>query len=159
MRRQAKPWQSNDRWSAYSHAADRCVCSARRSALTDERLLRAHDAELVSLRIGLDGPGFSAGLPMSARRAPRGKKAVDLLLAVGGAAGQAGLHAVLDEVAIGDWQERPAGRRVLVGPVTIARSRSEGIPRPSAWARNRASLGSSCMPGHARGDATRHRDA
>src|SRR5690242_15376883 len=90
--------------------------------------------------------------------APRGKKAVDLLLAVGGAAGQAGLHAVLDDVAIGDWQETPAGRRVLVGPMTIARSRSEGILRPSAWVQNRASLGSWCVSGHARRDAMRHRD-
>jgi hypothetical protein len=65
---------------------------------------------------------------------------------------------VLDHVAIGDWQAKPAGRRVLVGPVTIARSRSEGILQPSAWARNRASLGRSCVPGHARGDAMRHRD-
>jgi hypothetical protein len=88
------------------------VCGARRSVLTDERLLRAHDAELVYLKIGQDGTGFSAGLPDVGPARPEGKKAVDLLLAVGGAAGQVELHAVLDHLAIGDWQEAPVGRRV-----------------------------------------------
>src|ERR1051325_9228623 len=90
-------------------------------------------AELVSLRVSQDGPGFSAGLPDAGPARPEGKKAAGLLLAVGGAAGQVELHGVLDHLVIGDWQETPAGRRVLVGPVTIARSRPERILQPSAW--------------------------
>src|SRR5262249_49504993 len=92
------------------HAAGRRGWCAPGSAVTDERLLRAHGAELVYLRIGQDGPGFSAGLPAVGPVRPEGKKAVDLLLAVGGAAGQAEPHAVLDHVAIGDWHKHlPAG--------------------------------------------------
>jgi hypothetical protein len=45
---------------------------------------------------------------------------------------------VLDYLVIGDWQETPAGRRVLVGPMTIARSRPGRILQPSAWVQNRA---------------------
>jgi hypothetical protein len=112
-----------------------------------------------SLRTGQDGPGFSAGLPDAGLARPEGKQGAGLLLAVGGAAGQAGLHGVLDHLVIGDWQETPAGRRVLVGAVTIARSRPERILQPSAWARNRASPGRSCVPGHAGRHATRNRDA
>lgn len=40
------------------------------------------------LRIGQDGPGFSAGLPDVGPARPDGKQAAGLLLAVGGAAGQ-----------------------------------------------------------------------
>jgi hypothetical protein len=54
---------------------------------------------------------------------------------------------VLEHVAIGDWQETPAGRRVLMGPMTIARSRPERILQPSAWVQNRASPGRSACRG------------
>jgi hypothetical protein len=109
--------------------------------------------------VGQDGPGFSAGLPDAAPARPEGKKAAGLLLAVGGAAGQAGLHAVLDHLAIGHWQETPAGRRVLVGPMTIARSRPERILQPSAWGPEPGPVqaGRACR-GHAGRHATRNRD-
>jgi hypothetical protein len=38
------------------------VCGSRCRASLDERFLRAHDSELVSLRVGQDSPGLSAGL-------------------------------------------------------------------------------------------------
>jgi len=56
-------------------------------ALTDERFLRAHYAKLVSLRIGKDSPGLSAGLPDVDSARPERKKAVNFLIAVHGAAG------------------------------------------------------------------------
>ena len=68
-------------------AADRSVCGFRAEALTDESLLRAHYAELVSLRIGKDSPGLSAGLPDVDSACPERKKAVNFLIAVRGAAG------------------------------------------------------------------------
>ena len=55
--------------------------------LTDECFLRAHYAELVSLRVGQNGPGLGAGLTDVHPARPERKKAVDLLVAVGGAAG------------------------------------------------------------------------
>ena len=82
----------------------------------DESFLRAHYAELVSLRIGKDGPGLSAGLPdVDSARSER-KKAVNFLIAVHGAAGEVKMHAVLDRLGIGDRHEAHAGGRVLVGP-------------------------------------------
>jgi hypothetical protein len=128
--------------------------------LTDECLLRARDAELVSLRIGQDGPGFSAGLPDVGPARPEGKKAAGLLLAVGGAAGQVELHAVLDHLAIGDWQEAPAGRRRSGGP---------GDDRALAPGKNPPAKRLGPQPGqsrqvvrvrgHAGRHATRNRDA
>jgi hypothetical protein len=53
--------------------------------------------------------------PMPARR-PERKKAVDLLIAVRGAAGEVKMHAVLDHLGIGDRHEAHADGRVLVGP-------------------------------------------
>ena len=52
-------------------------------ALSDERFLRAHDAELVSFRIGQDSPGLSAGLPDVDPARPEREKAVNLLVAAG----------------------------------------------------------------------------
>jgi hypothetical protein len=43
-------------------------------------LLRTHDAELVSLRIGQDSPGFSARLPDVDPARSEGEKAVNLLM-------------------------------------------------------------------------------
>src|SRR5262249_57308788 len=61
----------------------RTGCAARSgSALTGERLLRAHHAELVSLRVGQDGPGLSAGLPDVNPAGPECKKAVNLLVTI-----------------------------------------------------------------------------
>ena len=45
-------------------------------ALSDERFLRAHDAELVSFRVGQDSPGLSAGLPDADPTRPEREKAV-----------------------------------------------------------------------------------
>ena len=92
------------------------VCGPRCRASSDERFLRAHDAELVSLRVGQDSPGFSAGLADAGPARPERKKAVDLLVAVRGAGGQVEKHAVLDRLGIGDRHEADADRRALVGP-------------------------------------------
>jgi hypothetical protein len=43
-----------------------------------------------------DSPGFSAGLPDVDPARPERKEAVDLLIAVRGAAGEVKVHAVLD---------------------------------------------------------------
>jgi len=45
-----------------------------------------HDAELVSLRVGKDSPRLSAGLPDVDPARPERNKAVNLLIAVRGAA-------------------------------------------------------------------------
>jgi len=79
-------------------------------------LLRPYHAELVSLRVGQDRPGLSAGLPdVGAARAER-EKTVNLLITVSGAAGQVEVHTVLDRFGIGDGHETDADGRVLVGP-------------------------------------------
>src|SRR5690349_3653616 len=52
--------------------------------------------------------------PMSTR--PERDEAVDLLVAVRGAAGQVEMHAVLDRLRIGDGHEAHADGRVHVGP-------------------------------------------
>ena len=103
----------------------------------DESFLRAHYAELVSLRIGKDGPGLSAGLPdVDSARSER-KKAVNFLIAVHGAAGEVKMHEVLDRLGIGNRHEAHAGRRVLVGPDDdLVLARGENLPaerlRPEA---------------------------
>jgi arsenate reductase len=84
--------------------------------LADERVLRAYDAELVSLWVGKDGPGLGAGLPDVDPACPEFEKAVDLLIAVRGAAGEVKMHAVLDYLLIGDRHEAHADRCVLVSP-------------------------------------------
>ena len=94
--------------------ANRAVLSAE--PLTDESFLRAHYAELVSLRIGKDSPGLSAGLADVDPARPERKKAVNLLIAVRGAAGEVKMHAVLDRLGVGDRHEAPADRCVLVSP-------------------------------------------
>ena len=45
-------------------------------ALSDERFLRAHHAELVSLGVGQDSPGLSGGLPDVFMARPEREKAV-----------------------------------------------------------------------------------
>src|SRR5215813_1229075 len=87
-----------------------------RLASTDERFLRAHDAELVSLGVGQDRPGLGAGLPDVGPARPEREQAVDLLVAVGGAAGEVKMHAVLDRLGIGHGHEADADGRILVGP-------------------------------------------
>jgi hypothetical protein len=72
--------------------------------------------ELVSLRVGQDSPGFSAGLADVDPARPERKKAVDLLITVRGAAGEVKMHAVLDRLGLGDRHEAHADGRVLVGP-------------------------------------------
>jgi len=64
------------------------VCGSRCRASLDERFLRAHDSELVSLRVGQDSPGLSAGLADVDPARPEHAKAVNLLIAIRGAAGQ-----------------------------------------------------------------------
>jgi hypothetical protein len=85
-------------------------------ASAEERFLRAHYTELVSLGVGKNSPGLSAGLPSVHPPRPERKEAVDLLLAIGGASGQVEMHAVLDRLGISDRHEADADGRVLVGP-------------------------------------------
>jgi hypothetical protein len=108
--------------------------------------------------VGQDGPGFSAGLPDAGPARPEGKQAAGLLLAVGGAAGLVGLHAVLDHLVIGHWQETPAGRRVLVGPVTIALAPGNNPPAKRLGAGTGPVQAGRACRGHAGGHATRNRD-
>src|ERR1700722_10196404 len=68
----------------------------------DERFLRAHYAELVSLRVGQDGPRLGAGLPDVDPAGSESEEAVDLVVAVRGAAGEVEVHAVLDRLGVGD---------------------------------------------------------
>jgi hypothetical protein len=68
-----------------------------------------------SLRVGKDGPGFSAGLADADSARPERKETVDLLIAVRGAAGKVKMHAVLERLGAGDWHEAHASGRVLVG--------------------------------------------
>src|SRR6266581_4925717 len=89
-------------------AAGRYACGPQCSALTDERFLRAHHAELVALRVGQDSPGLSAGLPDVDPARPECKKAINLLSAIPGAAGEVKMHAVLDGLGIGDRHEAEA---------------------------------------------------
>jgi hypothetical protein len=67
-------------------------------------------------RVGQDSPGLSAGLPDAGPARPERQKAVDLLIAVRGAAGEVKMYAVLDRPGIGDRHEAHAGGRVLAGP-------------------------------------------
>ena len=97
-------------------AADRYVCGSQCSALAGERLFRAHDAELIPLRVGQDGPGLGAGLPDVDPARPERKQAVNLLIAVRSAAGEVKMHTVLDRLGIGDRHEAHADGRVLVSP-------------------------------------------
>ncbi len=53
---------------------------------------------------------------MPARRAPSAASAVNLLIAIRGAAGEIEMHAVLDNLGIGDRHEAHADGRVLVSP-------------------------------------------
>ena len=74
------------------------------------------DAELVSLRIGQDSLGLSVGLADVDPARPEREKAVDLLIAVRGAASEVEMRAVLDRLGIGDRHEAHAGGCVLPGP-------------------------------------------
>src|SRR6266566_7731627 len=87
-----------------------------RPALTDERLLRPHHAELISLRIGENYPGLSASLPDIDPACPERKKTADLLIAVCRAAGQVEMHAVLDCLRIGDRHEADPDGCILISP-------------------------------------------
>jgi len=58
--------------------------------------------------------------------APERKEAVNLLMAVRGAAGEVKVHAVLDRLGVGDRHEAHAGGRVLVGQPTPASRTGSG---------------------------------
>ena len=60
--------------------------------------------------------GLSAGLPDVDPARPEGQEAVNLLIAVRGAAGEVEMHAVLDRLGVGDRHEADAEGRVLVIP-------------------------------------------
>ena len=66
--------------------------------------------------IGQDIPGFSAGLSDADPARPERKQAVNLLIAVRGAAGEVKMYPVLDRPGAGDRHEAHADGRVLVSP-------------------------------------------
>src|SRR5215813_7176218 len=112
-----KPRPGRERWSpAQTARKGRLNWPAGCSALTGERFFRAHDAELVPLRVGQHSPGLSASLPDVDPARPERKQAVDLLIAVRGTGGEVKMHTVLDPLGIGDRHEAHADRRVLVRP-------------------------------------------
>ena len=80
------------------------------------RLSGRERGTFASRLIGQDSPGLSAGLPDVGPASPGREKAVDLLIAVRGAAGGVEMHAVLDRLGIGDRHEAHAGGCVLVSP-------------------------------------------
>jgi hypothetical protein len=80
------------------------------------RFLRAYYAELVSLRVGKDSPGLSAALADVDPARPERKKALNLLIAIRGAAGEVKMYAVLDRLGVGDRHEAHADGCVLVSP-------------------------------------------
>ena len=130
-------------------------------ALTDESFFRAHYAELVSLRIGKDSPGLSAGLPDVYVARPEREKAVNFLIAVRGAAGEVKMHAVLDRLGIGDRHEAHADRRVLIGPDDdLVLTLGENLPakrlRPEAGqARQIVSVNDDVMESNGHADSMR----
>jgi hypothetical protein len=81
-----------------------------------ERFLRAHYAELVSLRVGQDSPGLSASLPNVHPARTQRQQAVNLLITVRSTGSEVKMHAVLDDLEIGDRHEAHANGRVLVSP-------------------------------------------
>src|SRR6202035_1816327 len=97
----------------HAHAADRVCLRFSVLSPSDERFLRAHYAELVSLRVGKGSPEFSAGLADVGPARPEREKAVDLLIAVRGAAGETKMHPVLDRLGVGDGHEAHADGCVL----------------------------------------------
>src|SRR5579862_5382668 len=92
------------------------ACGSRYCSLADERFLRAHYTELITLRVGKDSPGLLAGLPDIYPARPQREKALNLPVSIGGAAREVKVHAVLDFLGIGDWHEAHADGRVLIGP-------------------------------------------
>jgi hypothetical protein len=81
--------------------------------------------------------------PISTRRAPEREEAVDLLIAVRGAAGEVKMYAVLDRLGIGDRHvAMPAGAFSSV-PMTISFSRSDRTFQPGACVQDRARPGRS----------------
>src|SRR5260370_6051568 len=60
--------------------------------------------------------GLSAGLPDVDPARPEREKAINLLVAVRGAAGEVEMHAVLDRLGLGDRLAAHAGERVCAGP-------------------------------------------
>src|ERR1035441_2793222 len=64
------------------------------------RLSGRERGTFASRLIGQDSPGLSVGLPDVGPASPGREKAVDLLIAVRGAAGGVEMHAVLDRLGI-----------------------------------------------------------
>ena len=90
-----------------------------------------------------DSPGSSAGLADADPLRPERKKAVNLLIAVRGAAGEVKMHPVLDRLGIvTGMNHMPTGPFSPV-PMTISSSRSDRTSRPSARVQNRARPGRS----------------
>jgi hypothetical protein len=96
-------------------AACRIHCGSRWCVLTDECFLRAHNTELITFGVGEDSPGLGAGLSDVYPARPERKKTVNLLIAIGGVAGEVNMHAILDRLGVVDRHEAHADGRVLVG--------------------------------------------
>jgi hypothetical protein len=84
--------------------------------LTGECFLRAHHAELISLGIGKYCPRLITSLADVNAACSEREKAINLLIAVLGAACQVDMNAVLDRLWIGDRHEADPDGRVVVGP-------------------------------------------
>jgi len=110
---------------------------------TGECFLRAHHAELISLGIGKYSPRLITSLADVNAACSERKKAVNLLIAVLGAARQVDMHAVLDCLWVSDRHEADPDGSVVAGPMTISRSRSDRTFQPSASVQNLASAGRS----------------
>jgi hypothetical protein len=67
-------------------------------------------------RVGKDSPRLSASLADVDPARPERKKAVNLLIAIRGAAGEVKMHPVLDRLGAGDRHEAHADGCVLVSP-------------------------------------------
>jgi hypothetical protein len=114
------------------------VCGSQGRFSTDERFLRAHDAELVPLGVGKDSPGLGTGLADIDPARPEREKAVNLLIAVRSRCTR--FLTVLGSVT--GMKQMPTGAFSSV-PMTISFSRSERTFQPSACVQKRASPGRS----------------
>lgn len=81
-----------------------------------ERRAPGYGRELGPVGVGQDSPGLFAGPPDVDSTRPEREEAVDLLIAVRGAAGEVQMHAVLNRLGVGDRHEADAEGCVLVDP-------------------------------------------
>ena len=91
-------------------------------------MLRAHYAELVSLRVGQDRPGLSAGLPDVDPARPERHKTVNLLVTIRGAAFYDDAYIRRD----GDWKIARTGYERIFEEIQD-RSQQRGLTLTETW--------------------------